>query len=164
MLRITWPSLKSNFIGSTEPRTSFFSFFCPSFFGAAFLRYKKRSSALDVGWDGESGIFFPPKRWGNPPKKGIEKHTPNVSWNTKTLLCFFVFRFSFVFGSLFLLMTFFLEDYIQSCNRDVSSLARNRLLPGTPNNHEISWLFLLDHELQIFMTGKYVCFTIEPSI
>ena len=69
------------------------------------MRYKKRSSALDVGWDGESGIFFPLKRWGNPPKKGIEKHTPNVSWNTKTLLC--LFRFSFFLRFWFLI---FVDD------------------------------------------------------
>jgi len=72
-------------IAHPEPR--FLFFFCPSFFGVAFLRYKKRSSALDVGWDGESGIFFPPKRWGNPPKKGEKGKTyTKCFWNTKTLL------------------------------------------------------------------------------
>ena len=113
---------------------------------------------------GRVGFFSPLRGGGTHQKKEKkEKHTPNVFGIPRPCCDFFVFPF--VFGSLFLLMTcFFLEDYIQSSNRDVSSLARNRLLPGTPNNHEISWLFLLDHELQIFMTGKYVCFTIEPSI
>ena len=121
MLRITWPSLKSNFIGCTvdppqkspTPNLVFCFFFVRHFLGWRFWGTKNVARHLMLVGMGRVGFFSPLRGGGTHQKKEKkEKHTPNVFGIPRPCCDFFVFPF--VFGSLFLLMTCFFWRIIYS--------------------------------------------------